>query len=400
MLKILEIPEDHFNLSIVNIKTSLSLLVKTKLMNFTAQITRPTAVVDLEIARKNLERMQEKARKHQKGFRPHFKTHQSATVGKLFADAGVEKITVSSVLMAEYFASAGWQDITIAFPVNVREVEAIKALAAKVKLSLLVESEEVVNILAKHLKHQVDIFIKGDAGYRRTGIDVEVINAIEKLAGSIEKHAHFSFAGFLIHNGQTYHAQSEKEILEMHDRSLEKLASLAKWKKSHYPDAIISLGDTPALSLAKHFENVDELRPGNFIFYDVMQHLLGSCRTEDIAISVACPVVAKHPERNEIVVYGGGVHLSKEGVAYQGMTIYGFVSTFNQNGWSLPNNRSHVKKLSQEHGIIHASDELMGKVAIGDLLAVLPVHSCLVPPLLGSLLTNNGEWLEVMRNYS
>lgn len=364
------------------------------------KITRPTAVVDLEIARKNLDRMQEKARQHQKGFRPHFKTHQSAAVGKLFADAGVEKITVSSVLMAEYFASAGWEDITIAFPANVREVKAINALAGKVKLSLLVESEEVVNILAKHLQHPVDVFIKGDAGYRRTGIVVEDIPAIEKLVKRIEDKPHFSFAGFLIHNGHTYHARSEKKILEIHDRSLEKLARLAGWKRSRYPDAIISLGDTPALSLADHFENVDELRPGNFIFYDVMQHLLGSCRMEDIAISVACPVVAKHPERKEIVVYGGGVHLSKEGIDYQGKTIYGFAGTFTEKGWSLPDHKSYVKKLSQEHGIIHASDELMSKVAVGDLLAVLPVHSCLVPSLLGSFLTNKGEWLEVMRNYS
>jgi len=145
---------------------------------------------------------------------------------------------------------------------------------------------------------------------------------------------------------------------------------------------------------------VDELRPGNFIFYDVMQHLLGSCRTEDIAISVACPVVAKHPERNEIVVYGGGVHLSKEGIAYRGETIYGFAGTFTGNGWRLPDKQSYMKKLSQEHGIIHASDELMRKVAVGDLLAVMPVHSCLVPPLLGPYLTTQGEWLEVMRNYS
>jgi D-serine deaminase-like pyridoxal phosphate-dependent protein len=368
-------------------------------MIYTNKITRPTAVVDLEIARNNLDRMQEKARKHQKGFRPHFKTHQSATVGKLFGDAGVEKITVSSVLMAEYFASAGWQDITIAFPVNVREVESINALAMKVKLSLLVESEEVVNILAKHLQYPVDIFIKGDAGYHRTGIDVEDIPAVERLVKRIEEKPHFSFAGFLIHNGQTYHAQSEREILEMHDRSQDKLARLAAWKTSHYPNAIISLGDTPALSLANHFENVDELRPGNFIFYDVMQHLLGSCRMEDIAISVACPVVAKHPERKEIVVYGGGVHLSKEGVSDQGKTIYGFASTFTLNGWNLPNKRSYVKKLSQEHGIIHASDELMTEVAVGNLLALIPVHSCLVPPLLGPYLTTKGDWLDVMRNF-
>jgi len=100
------------------------------------------------------------------------------------------------------------------------------------------------------------------------------------------------------------------------------------------------------------------------------------------------------------VVYGGGVHLSKEGVDYQGKTIYGFAGTFTDKGCKISDQKSYVKKLSQEHGIIHASDELISQVAVGDLLAILPVHSCLIPPLLGPYLTTKGDWLEVMRNYS
>ena len=43
-----------------------------------------------------------------------------------------------------------------------------------------------------------------------------------------------------------------------------------------------------------------------------MQLELGSCGEADVAAAVACPVVAVHAVRLEVVVYGGAIHLSKE----------------------------------------------------------------------------------------
>jgi hypothetical protein len=40
--------------------------------------------------------------------------------------------------MARFFADHGWQDITIAFPVNVRQLPALDSLAGRVRLGLLV----------------------------------------------------------------------------------------------------------------------------------------------------------------------------------------------------------------------------------------------------------------------
>jgi D-serine deaminase-like pyridoxal phosphate-dependent protein len=68
------------------------------------------------------------AQKHSLAFRPHFKTHQSLELGNWFKDYGVTQITVSSLEMAEYFATQ-WNDITVAFPVNVLEINRINSLA-------------------------------------------------------------------------------------------------------------------------------------------------------------------------------------------------------------------------------------------------------------------------------
>ncbi len=93
-----------------------------------------------------------------------------------------------------------------------------------------------------------------------------------------------------------------------------------------YPKLIISIGDTPSCSIMENFEGVDEIRPGNFIFYDLMQSQLGACDEQNIAVALACPVTAIHPNRNEIVIYGGGVHLSKEYlVNNNGVKSYGKV---------------------------------------------------------------------------
>ena len=84
-----------------------------------------------------------KARRNNIRLRPHFKTHQSAEVGEWLREEGVQYITVSSLFMAEYFAAAGWTDITVAFPVNLLEIDRINQLTTKCTLNLLVESVEM-----------------------------------------------------------------------------------------------------------------------------------------------------------------------------------------------------------------------------------------------------------------
>ena len=116
--------------------------------NFLDQIKAPTLLLDKNRAQANLRRMAAKAAAQKVRFRPHFKTHQSAEIGEWFRAEGVTAITVSSMRMAAYFAAHGWEDILVAFPVNLREIEEIRTLSEQVHLGLLVESPESVERLA------------------------------------------------------------------------------------------------------------------------------------------------------------------------------------------------------------------------------------------------------------
>ncbi|MHA1124669.1 MAG: alanine racemase [Candidatus Heimdallarchaeota archaeon] len=357
-------------------------------------IEQPTLVVNEERVKKNIKKMAEKAKKSKVLFRPHFKTHQSATVGEWLREEGVTAITVSSVDMAEYFADNGWKDITIAFPVNVRQLKRINKLAEKIDLGLLIESQDIIPYLEEKIKTEVNIWIKIDTAYHRTGMawdnPIEVTHLVRKIKGT----THLKFKGLLVHAGHSYYAKSVDEIRDIYFDTTIKLKGLQeKLFLQGFAHVNLSVGDTPTTSIVDEFYNVDEIRPGNFVYYDLQQLNLGVCKEEDVAVAVACPVVAIHKERKEILVYGGGVHLSKEFLMLDEKTIsYGSVALPTENGWGPTIKDVYVKSVSQEHGIIKANDELLEKITIEDMLYVLPVHSCITANLLrGHQVTIDGK---------
>ena len=363
-------------------------------------IVRPTLLLDKEKCQQNIERMVNKASSLKLGFRPHFKTHQSAEIGEWFRHFGIDKITVSSVQMAKYFARHGWNDITIAFPVNILEIDEINILAEKIKLNLLIENKEALSYLEKFLRFQVGIFIKIDTGYNRTGIQASKINQVDVLLAKLRESSFMKFQGFLSHTGHAYHAQSRHEIFNHHFDALLKMRALKNRYKRDWPGLKISLGDTPTSSICENFEGVDEIRPGNFVFYDLMQHKLGSCTIDNIAVRVACPVVSTHSSRNEVVIYGGAVHLSKEQITNtDGKPLYGRVIVKKEGKEILLDDKNYVSSLSQEHGIIKVPQKDFGYYKVGELIEIIPVHSCLTADLLGNYLCSDGNIISMMSKF-
>lgn len=340
-------------------------------------ITKPSLVLDSEKCRRNIDTMVRKARSHNLIFRPHFKTHQSLEIGRWFQESGVDKITVSSLEMAEYFSSE-WKDITVAFPVNILEINTINRLAESLNLNLLVESSETISFLQQHVRAGLGIFLKIDVGYHRTGLSPQAIPEIDEILRVIAESPNLWFRGFLTHAGHTYACRTREAVLAIHQTSTDLLRSLKSLYIERFPDLILSIGDTPSCSIAGDFSGIDEIRPGNFVFYDLMQHQIGSCSYDQIAFAMACPVVAMHPDRNELLIHGGAVHFSKEVLEdAQDGRIYGRVAAHANGVWNEPIPGMFLKSLSQEHGIVSVPDSLKSSFKVGDILYILPVHSCL-----------------------
>ncbi len=348
-------------------------------------IQRPTLLLDERICRANIAYMCGRAAASGVRFRPHMKTAQSRRVAGWFREAGVDSITVSSVGMAHYFADDGWNDITIAFPFNPREIAAVNAIPAHVRLNLLIESTDVADFLAVQLTREAGVWIKLDTGYGRTGVRHDDDTTIDALIRSIGRIPRLQLHGFLTHAGMTYAANGADEVRRLFEQSRARLVDAAR---RHGDGLLCSAGDTPGCTLADSFAGLHEIRPGNMTYYDVMQTRLDVCTTGNIAVAVACPVVALHPERGEAVLYGGAVHLSRDSVrGDDGLPVYGLLCSLNQDGWSAPIEGARMRSLSQEHGIARIPEAALRMLKPGDLVAVLPVHSCLTAEALGGGIT-------------
>jgi D-serine deaminase-like pyridoxal phosphate-dependent protein len=58
-----------------------------------------------------------------------------------------------------------------------------------------------------------------------------------------------------------------------------------------------------------------------------------------------------------------------------------------------------VRSLSQEHGIVRVDQEMMTACRVGDLLAILPAHSCLTVHLMRRMrVIETGECLTTMNS--
>ena len=355
-----------------------------------SRILKPTLLLDEAKCRRNIRAMAEKARTSGVIFRPHFKTHQSVTIGEWFREEGVGSITVSSVTMAKHFARHGWGDVTIAFPVNLREVGEIHTLAENIQLNILVSGYEQTEYLVKQTKFDSGCFIKINTGLNRSGIDWDDNDQLVRIVNLINKSPHLRFKGFITHSGHAYRASTVSEITDIYRDTLSKFTSLRSLFSEY--EILLSTGDTTTCSVVNDFRGFDEIRPGNFVFYDLTQVQLGSCKSEHVAVAMACPVVEKNLTRNEIIVYGGGVHLSKESIRLaDGRIVFGEVVLLDEKGWNFPSERCFVKSLSQEHGVIASSGELLNCAEAGKLIGIIPVHSCMTADLLRKYYTFDNE---------
>ncbi len=361
-------------------------------------ITRPTLLVDEAKCRQHIQQMVEKAHAAGVVFRPHFKTHQSHAIGNWFRALGVTKITTASVSMAEYFANDGWDDITIAFPLNYLAFENINALAKKVTLNLCAVNVEAVQHLAEKLTHSISIYIEIDTGYGRTGIDATDYTAIDAIISVINSASKMTFEGFVSHAGHSYKCRNASAIEEVHATTVNKIKALAVRYKTQFPELICSVGDTPTCSVMDSFDGVDEIRPGNFVFYDVTQSEIGACTLDDVAVVVACPIVAIHKNKSELVVHGGAVHLSKDSIILpDGKLIFGRLAKLSDTGWEILPASYFVKSISQEHGIITIPEDSIPNFSIGDVIGIVPVHSCLAADCMGGYQTLSGKKLDHMK---
>lgn len=369
----------------------------------------PTVIVDRNKVEHNVMAMLQRAGAAEVRLRPHFKTHQSVEVGEWLRALGVERITVSSVAMAEGFVDAGWTDLTLALPAYPAMFARVAALLDRAQIGLIVDHPEAAEALAQSTALReaaersgrwVPVWIKLDAGYGRAGVHWQDEDRLRAVIGALDA-PWLQRMGLLAHSGHSYAARGRDQIAAVHAECLERLLPLRDRYASDFADGRcqLSVGDTPSCSVLDNFGPVDELRPGNFVFYDLSQVQIGACTREQIAASVLCPVIGKDEAHGRLILHGGAVHLSKDRIEHaDGSLSFGEIAARPYDGsWQLPDPARRLTSLSQEHGIVHLPEGALADYRIGDFVQVFPVHSCLACDLHSSYREAGGVTLTRVR---
>lgn len=337
----------------------------------------PSLLLDVARVRRNAERMTEVATRNGVRLRPHIKTHKCIEVAKIQTADHDGAITVSTLAEAREFAKHGFNDITYAVPIERGKFDdAIEILKGGVKLNLLTDDAATVQALdaaASKAGVEFDVFVKIDCGTHRVGVEPESEEAIA-IPRALSDAKNLTFAGILTHAGHSYNAKSKEEILEVARHERDSMVELAtRIGRQGIAVPTVSIGSTPTMTCIDHLDGVDEIRPGNYIFFDAYQATLGSCGFEDTALTVLAAVIHKGAKR--MVVDAGGIALSKDRgpVGLDPGCGYGHVLDIDGNETGM-----RVTGLSQEHGEIDAADSpTFEKFKVGDRVRVLANHSCL-----------------------
>ncbi|UCH10205.1 MAG: alanine racemase [Fidelibacterota bacterium] len=317
--------------------------------------------------------------------RPHIKTHKCIEIARLQIEGGAQGLTVATLDEADVFAPAGFNDITHAFPLDQGKIARALDTAARITLRVVVDSRAVVEALEKAAAdrgQKIHVWLKVDCGYHRAGVDPSAGYATE-LAHRIHVLPHLEFDGLLTHAGHAYKASTTADVLGIARQERDVLVEFARdLERVEVPIRAISVGSTPTVSVVDHLEGVQEVRPGNYVFYDRTQVMLGSCKIDDCAVTVLATVVSMQPNRRQAVMDAGALALSHDPgpVHLDQAPSKGAIVTGTDPSVLHPHLR--ITSLSQEHGILEGDrpEDLAG-LEVGSRVRLLPNHSCLAVAL-------------------
>jgi D-serine deaminase-like pyridoxal phosphate-dependent protein len=355
-----------------------------------AALRTPSVLVDQQKLERNIERMQTAADAAGVRLRPHAKTHKSVDIAHIQIARGAVGICCAKLGEAEVFAEAGIEDIRLPYPINPANASRLLALVDRVKLSFIVDHLDVAREWSRVLSgagRTVDVLVKVDVGFHRCGIDPESTGA----AGFVMRVAELpglNFRGLLSHAGHAYGAMSDAEVAAIAAAEARQLIALRDKVSDTVKVEEISVGATPTAKFSVREDGITEVRPGNYVYYDRTQVALGAASWDDCALTVLARVVGR-PAADRLILDAGSKTLTNDGARGAG-DVSGHGVVFTSIDGTTPDSSLVIERLSEEHATVRVRDG-SSSLEPGDLVRIVPNHSCVVSNLVDSVWLVSGS---------
>ena len=329
------------------------------------ELDTPALTVDLDIMERNLRSLSDYCRKHGLKLRPHTKTHKIPAIAKMQLASGCSGITVAKVGEAEVMASAGLEDILIAYPVvGPSKCERLAKLAQQRTITVSLDSIEVARGIAEaatRVGSTVNILVEFDVGMRRCG--VQTVEAWLSVAQAVDKLSGLRLSGLMFYPGHIWDALPEQgPALDSISRVIEEIRTQST--QSGLNCEVVSGGSTPTAYNSHLVRRLTEVRPGTYVFYDMNETKAGYSQLADCALRVQVTVVSKAVQ-GRAMVDGGSKTFSGDRLISGDKQGFGFVTE---------HPATQFTSMSEEHG--HLDLGPADRVKVGDRLSIIPNHVC------------------------
>lgn len=317
------------------------------------ELETPVPIVDLDILRANILRLQTYLDEHGIANRPHIKTHKIPEIAQMQVDAGAVGITCQKLSEAEVMADAGFRDIFLPYNIiGAKKLSKLTALAAKVTLSVTADSAFVTRGLsdAAHAAGlTLSVLVECDLGGQRCG--VQSPEAAANLARLIASLPGLHFGGLMTYPNTTSLSEfvrATRVLLQADGLTIER----------------VSGGGTPTMWDVHNIPEITEHRAGIYVYGDRLTLRSGAVKPEDCSLRVLTTVVSRPtPERG--IVDAGSKSLSSD---LHDLDGYGLVCEYPE---------AKIYRLTEEHGHIDFS-ACANKPEIGERLSIIPNHCCMI----------------------
>lgn len=339
----------------------------------------PYLLLDPARMQANIDRLQRRLDALRVGLRPHLKTAKSIQIARALFGGRTGPITVSTLAEAEAFGQAGFTDVLYAVGISPDKLPHVLDLRRRgIHVTVLLDSvEQAVAVAGFSREHGVRLgaLIEVDCDGHRGGVlrgDPAILRIAGILAGGAE------LAGVLAHASESYHARSTEELAAAAENECAVTSGVAQdLRAAGHPAPVVSVGSTPTAHFARDLTGVTEVRPGNYVFFDLVMAGIGVCTLDDIAISVVTTVIGHRREKGWILTDGGWMATSRDlGTGTQEVDQrYGIVASLA----GIPYPDLLMVDASQEHGILAlrpGSTAGLPDLPIGTRVRILPVHAC------------------------
>jgi D-serine deaminase-like pyridoxal phosphate-dependent protein len=351
----------------------------------------PCVLVDHPRVERNIEHMQSAAESGGLRLRPHAKTHKCPDLARVQIGRGAVGICCAKLGEAEIFAEAGISDIRLPYPLHPSNADRVLRLLDRTHLSFIVDHAAIARQWSEVIAgagREVDVLVKVDVGFHRCGIDPADAGAADFVV-DVAKLAGLRLKGLLSHAGHAYGAGSEDEAATIATNEAETMTRLAAAVRDRGIEVEeISVGATPTARFSVQQQGLTEVRPGNYIYFDRTQVGLGAARWDDCALTVLARVVSR-PARDRIIFDSGSKTLTND--LARGFTPqpgYGAVMTGLHD--TVPDHSLVIERLSEEHANVRSNDG-GSTLEPGDLVRIVPNHSCVVSNLVDSVWLVGGD---------